>query len=58
MQLEVSKKNQMSAIIKIGKQKERKISAGNPMALMQHILRMPDIPYGKVRMHVAYNVAK
>lgn len=58
MKIDVSGKNQISTTVKIGDKKERTYKAGNPMALMESILRNPDIPQGKTRMHIAYNVAK
>ena len=35
-----------------------KLKAGDPAALVRGILRNPDIPEGKTRAHIAYNVVK
>jgi hypothetical protein len=58
MNMEVSGKQQILVNIKIGKQKEIKLKAGDPAAMVRRILQCEDIQYGKVRAHVVYNVIK
>jgi len=58
MKLKVSSKNQLSAIVKIWDKKEKEYKAGDPMSLMQKILAEKNIPEGKTRAHIAYNIAK
>lgn len=58
MDMEVSGKQQILVNINIGKQKEIKLKAGDPAAMVRKILRCEDIPYGKVRAHIVYNIMK
>ncbi|HMS91410.1 MAG TPA: hypothetical protein PKC87_04275, partial [Candidatus Absconditabacterales bacterium] len=58
MNLEVSGKQQILVNIKIDKQKEIKLKAGDPAAMVRTILQCEAIQYGKVRAHVVYNVMK
>ena len=58
MSMEVSGKQQILANIKIGKNKEIKLKAGDPAAMVRTILKCEDIQYGKVRAHVVYNLIK
>ncbi len=58
MNMEVSGKQQILVNIKIGKQKEIKLKAGDPAAMVRTILRCEDIQHGKVRAHIVYNIIK
>ena len=44
--------------IKLDNGEELSLKGGNHIALMKSILNEPRIPYGKMRMHIAYNVIK
>ncbi|MEI8008921.1 MAG: hypothetical protein WCI00_06105 [bacterium] len=58
MNMEVSGKQQIAVNIKIGKDKEIKLKAGDPAAMVRKILQCEDIQHGKVRAHVVYNLMK
>lgn len=58
MSMEVSGKQQILANIKIGKDKEIKLKAGDPASMVRKILQCEDIQHGKVRAHVVYNLIK
>lgn len=58
LNMEVSGKQQISVNIRIGKQKEIKLKAGDPAAMVRRILECEDIQQGKVRAHAVYNVIK
>ena len=58
MDMEVSGKQQLAVNIKINKQKEIKLKAWDPAAMVRRILQCEDIQHGKVRAHVVYNVIK
>ncbi len=58
MSMEVSGKQHILVNIKVGKQKEIKLKAGDPAAMVRRILQCEDIQHGKVRAHVVYNVIK
>jgi hypothetical protein len=58
MNMEVSGKQQIAVNIKIGKQKEIKLKAGDPATMVRRILQCEDIQHGKVRAHVVYNLIK
>ena len=58
MNMEVSGKQQILVNIKIDKQKEIKLKAGDPASMVRTILQCDAIQHGKVRAHVVYNVIK
>lgn len=58
MNMEVSGKQQILVNVKIDKQKEIKLKAGDPASMVKRILQCEDIQHGKVRAHVVYNVIK
>jgi hypothetical protein len=58
MNMEVSGKQQILVNVKIGKNKEIKLKAGDPAAMVKRILQCEDIQHGKVRAHIVYNVMK
>lgn len=58
MNMEISGKQQILVNVKIGKNKEIKLKAGDPAAMVKRILQCEDIQHGKVRAHVVYNVMK
>jgi len=58
MNMEVSGKQQILVNIKIGKNKEIKLKAWDPAAMVRKILKCEDIQHGKVRSHVVYNLVK
>jgi len=58
MNMEVSGKQQILVNIKIDKQKEIKLKAGDPACMVRTILQCEAIQHGKVRAHVVYNVIK
>ncbi|MCX6824516.1 MAG: hypothetical protein NT085_05325 [candidate division SR1 bacterium] len=58
MNMEVSGKQQILVNIKIEKNKEIKLKAGDPAAMVRKILQCEDIQHGKVRAHVVYNLIK
>lgn len=58
MNMEVSGKQQILVNVKIDKQKEIKLKAWDPAAMVKRILQCEDIQHGKVRAHVVYNVIK
>jgi len=58
MNMEVSGKQQILVNVKIGKNKEIKLKAGDPAAMVRKILQCEDIQHGKVRAHVVYNLIK
>lgn len=58
MHMEVSGKQQILVNIKIDKQKEIKLKAGDRTAMVKTILKCEAIQHGKVRAHVVYNLVK
>jgi hypothetical protein len=58
MNMEISGKQQIGVNIKIDKQKEIKLKAGDPAAMVRTILQCEAIQHGKVRAHIVYNVIK
>lgn len=58
MNMEISGKQQILVNIKIGKQKEIKLKAGDPASIVKTILQCEAIQHGKVRAHIVYNVMK
>ncbi len=58
MNMEISGKQQILVNIKIDKQKEIKLKAGDPASMVRAILECEDIQHGKVRAHIVYNVMR
>ncbi|HKL44415.1 MAG TPA: hypothetical protein VJ892_03990 [Candidatus Absconditabacterales bacterium] len=59
LQLDVSGKNRLKAIINIdGEKKPVVLKAGNPASLVRRIMKNTNIAYGKVRAHLGFNIYK